>query len=166
MFDLQSSWWELPARAAVIYVALLVMVRFSGRRTVGQFTPFDLLVVMLLSESVSSSLNAGEESVTGGLLAAATLVALNIVIAYVTSHSEKMQHLVEGRAVLIGRNGEIFQDVLKRHRVPLSDVEQSLREADCDQGDMKYACLEADGQISILKEASSPPLPAKSLGQR
>ena len=160
MFDLQASWWELPVRAAVIYIALLIMVRLSGRRTVGQFTPFDLLVVMLLSESVSSGLNGGEDSVTGGLLAAATLVALNLVIAYATSRSAKMQSLVEGRAVLIGRKGEIFHDILKQHRIPVSDVEQSLREADCAQADMKYACLESDGKISILKEASSAPLPA------
>jgi uncharacterized membrane protein YcaP (DUF421 family) len=158
MFDLHAPWWELPLRAAIVYVALLAMVRLSGKRTVGQFTPFDLLVVMLLSESVSSGLSGGEESVTGGLLAAATLVVLNVVISYATSRSVKLQALVEGRAVLVGRNGEIFHDVLKRHRVPLSDVEQALREADCAQADMKYACLEADGKISVLKETASPPL--------
>jgi len=158
MFDLQSEWWELPLRAVIIYCALLVMVRVSGRRTVGQFTPFDLLVVMLLSESVSSSLNGGEESVTGGVLAAATLVALNVLIAFATSRSAGLQTLMEGRPVLVGRDGKIFADVLRKHRVPLSDVEQALREADCEQAEMKYACLEADGQISILKDASSPPL--------
>jgi uncharacterized membrane protein YcaP (DUF421 family) len=156
MFDLQAAWWELPVRAAVIYGALLVMVRVSGRRTVGQFTPFDLLVVMLLSESVSSGLNGGEESVTGGLLAAATLVALNVLIAFATSRSARLQTLMEGRPVLVGRKGEIFSEVLKKHRVPVSDVEQALREADCDQADMQFACLEADGKISILKEASPP----------
>jgi uncharacterized membrane protein YcaP (DUF421 family) len=157
MFDLQASWWELPVRAAIIYGALLVMVRLSGRRTVGQFTPFDLLVVMLLSESVSSALNGGEESVTGGLLAAATLVALNVVIAFATSRSKRLQTLMEGSPVLVGRDGKIFREVLKKHRVPIGDVEQALREADCEQGDMKFACLEADGKISILKEASNPP---------
>ena len=158
MFDLQADWWELPLRAVVIYSALLVMVRVSGRRTVGQFTPFDLLVVMLLSESVSSGLNGGEESVTGGLLAAATLVALNVVIAFATSRSARLQTLMEGRPVLVGRDGKIFADVLKQHRVPVGDVEQALREADCEQADMKFACLEADGKISILKESASPPL--------
>jgi uncharacterized membrane protein YcaP (DUF421 family) len=156
MFDLQAEWWELPVRAAVIYGALLVMVRVSGRRTVGQFTPFDLLVVMLLSESVSSGLNGGEESVTGGLLAAATLVALNVLIAFATSRSARLQTLMEGRPVLVGRDGKVFGEVLRKHRVPLGDVEQALREADCGQADMKFACLEADGKISILKEASPP----------
>jgi uncharacterized membrane protein YcaP (DUF421 family) len=158
MFELQSEWWELPLRAVIIYGALLAMVRVSGRRTVGQFTPFDLLVVMLLSESVSSGLSGGEESVTGGLLAAATLVALNVAVAFATSRSARLQTLMEGRPVLVGRDGKVFGEVLKKHRVPMSDVEQALREADCEQAQMKYACLEADGKISILKETSSPPL--------
>lgn len=161
MFDLQAAWWELPLRAVIIYGALLVMVRVSGRRTVGQFTPFDLLVVMLLSESVSSGLNGGEDSVTGALLAAATLVALNVAVAFATSRSAELQTLMEGRPVLVGRDGKIFGEVLKKHRVPVADVEQALREADCEQSDMKYACLEADGQISILKDTTSPPLASK-----
>ena len=158
MFDLHADWWELPLRAVVIYGALLAMVRFSGRRTVGQFTPFDLLVVMLLGEAVSSGLNGGEESVTGALLGAATLVALNLVIAFATSRSARLQTIMEGRPVLVGRDGKIFDDVLKHHRVPMADIEQALREADCEQSEMKFACLEADGKISILKETTSPPL--------
>jgi uncharacterized membrane protein YcaP (DUF421 family) len=158
MFDLHAPWWEFPLRAMIIYSALLVMVRVSGRRTVGQFTPFDLLVVMLLSESVSSGLNGGEESVTGALLGAATLVVLNVVIAFATSRSARLQTVMEGRPVLVGRDGKIFDEVLKKHRVPMADIEQALREADCEQSDMKFACLEADGKISILKETTSPPL--------
>jgi len=54
MFDVDLPWWEFVLRGAIVYCALLVLVRVSGKRTVGQFTPFDLLVVMLLSESVSA----------------------------------------------------------------------------------------------------------------
>jgi uncharacterized membrane protein YcaP (DUF421 family) len=153
MFELNVGWWELPLRAAIIYGFLLLLVRLSGRRTVGQFTPFDLLVVMLLSESVSSALNGGEESVTGGLLAAGTLVLLNVLVAAATSRSKRLQYLVEGRAVLLGRDGQIYREVLRKCRLPDSDVDEALREADCDLRDMKYAFLEADGQISILKES-------------
>lgn len=154
MFDLQTPWWELPLRAVIIYGALLIMVRLSGRRTVGQFTPFDLLVVMLLSESVSSALNAGEDSVTGGVLAAASLVGLNMGVAFLSSRSARVQKLFEGRPVLIGRDGALFTNVLKDNRVPASDVLQALREADCEIEEMKFAFLEADGKISILKDAS------------
>jgi hypothetical protein len=120
MFDLHAPWWEFPLRAMIIYSALLVMVRVSGRRTVGQFTPFDLLVVMLLSESVSSGLNGGEESVTGGLLAAATLVVLNVVIAFATSRSARLQTR-DGRPARAGRaRRENIRRGPQKHRVPMA----------------------------------------------
>jgi len=154
MFDLQAMWWELPVRATIIYFVLLALVRLSGRRTVGQFTPFDLLVVMLLSEAVSNGLSGGEASISGALLGAATLVGLNIGVSFLTTRSERLQILVEGTPVLIGRDGALFHDVLRKQRVPLSDVRQALREADCELQSMKYLFLEADGQISVLKKAT------------
>jgi uncharacterized membrane protein YcaP (DUF421 family) len=134
----------------VVYLALLVMVRLTGKRTVGQFTPFDLIVVMLLSEAVSNSLSGGEESVQGGLIAAATLVLLDVLIAVATSRSKKVDAVLQGAPVLIGRDGMIYRDVLKRERVPFSDVEKALRAADCQLEDMRMAILEADGNINVL----------------
>ena len=154
MFEMSSSWWEPPARAAIVYAVLLLLVRLSGKRTVGQFTPFDLLVVMLLSESVSQGLNGEEHSVTGGLLAAAALILLNTLVAFLTARSPGAHALVEGEAVLVGRDGELLPAVLRKNHVPLADVERALREADCDLKDMKRAFLEADGEISILKDST------------
>lgn len=154
MFEFNTHWWEPSARALIIYAVMLILVRTSGRRTVGQFTPFDLLLVMLLSESVSSALNGAENSVTGGLLAAATLVTLNVGVAFVTSRSERARTMVEGYPVLIGRDADFFLEVMKAHRIPLTDALQALRESDCELKDMKAAVLETDGQISILKHSN------------
>lgn len=154
MFDLSLPWWEFIARAAAVYVVLLVMVRFTGKRTVGQFTPFDLIVVMLLSEGVSNSLTGGDESLAGGLVIAATLVALDMTIAVATARSKKMDQAIQGSPVLVGRDGVIYDDILKRQRVPRSDVERALRSADCDIEDMRMAILESDGNISVLKKPS------------
>lgn len=151
MLDLQLPWWEFVVRAAVIYTALLVMVRLTGKRTVGQFTPFDLLVVMLLSEAVSESLHGGDASLIGGLIAAVTLVALDVGAAVMSARSAKADKILEGSPVLVGRDGVIFHEVLKRQRVPAADVEQALRASDCDLQDMRMAVLEADGSINILK---------------
>ena len=152
MFDLSLPWWEFLVRGAIVYGVLLVMVRLTGKRTVGQFTPFDLIVVMLLSEAVSNSLNGGDESITGGLIAAATLVTLDVVIAFVTSRSRKADAAVQGSPVLVGRDGVIYDEVLKRQRVPRSDIEKALRGADCQLEDMRMAILEADGNINIMKQ--------------
>ena len=152
MFELNHPWWEFCIRAAIVYVVLLVLVRATGKRTVGQFTPFDLIVVMLMSEAVSSSLNGQDESITGGLIAATTLILLNLVVVVISSRSEKADQLLQGKPVLIGRDGEIYKDILKRQRVSESEVEQALRENDCEIEDMRMAVLEADGKISILKK--------------
>lgn len=153
MLDLQLPWWELVARAALVYGALLVMVRMSGKRTVGQFTPFDLLVVVLLSEGVSNALLGGEESLVGGLIVAATLLGLNAIVSRLTARSDRMRRLAEGEAVVVGRDGKVLRERLKAEHVSYEDLLQALREADCDIADMKLALLEADGRISILRQA-------------
>lgn len=153
MLDLELPWWEFVVRAAVVYVALLAMVRLTGKRTVGQFTPFDLIVVMLLSEAVSDSLKGSDHSLLGGLIAAATLVALDVGAAVVSSRSRTAEQLLEGKPVLVGRDGVIFKDVLKREHVPQTDLEEALRAADCELEDMRMAILESNGEINILKRS-------------
>lgn len=151
MFDMDLPWWEFIVRGLAVYILLLVMVRLSGRRTVGQFTPFDLLVIMLLSEAVSNSLNAGDDSLVGGLIVAATLVAINSFVAFISSRSERFEKLVDGSAVLIGRDGVFFDKVVRNCRLSESDLEEALREHDCPRPEMKCAFLEADGEITILR---------------
>jgi uncharacterized membrane protein YcaP (DUF421 family) len=153
MTDMDLPWWEFVVRATVIYLFLLVMVRVSGKRTVGQFTPFDLLVVMLLSEGVSNSLSGGDMSLLGGLLVAATLIAINLMVAFATARSQKVQELVEGRPVLIGRDGEVFRERLQEQHVSITDFNQALREADCELVNMRCAFLEIDGKITIQQKS-------------
>ncbi|MBC5782702.1 DUF421 domain-containing protein [Ramlibacter sp. USB13] len=153
MFDMSIPWWEFVVRAGVVYIVLLVMVRISGKRTVGQFTPFDLVVVLLLSEAVSGAINAQDESLPGGLIAAATLIALDMLIAVATSRSRRIDAVLQGNPVLVGRDGVIYDEVLRRERVSRGDVEKALRDADCEIEDMRMAILEADGNINVMKKA-------------
>jgi uncharacterized membrane protein YcaP (DUF421 family) len=152
MFDLSIPWWEFIVRGGTVYLVLLIMVRLSGKRTVGQFTPFDLVVVLLLSEAVSGAITAQDESLGGGLIAAATLLVLDYLIAFFSSRSQKIDRLMSGSPVLVGRDGVVYKDVLKRERVPVSDLEKALRDADCLMEDMRMAILEADGNINIMKK--------------
>lgn len=151
MFDMELPWWEFILRTAAVYVCLMIMIRFSGKRTVGQFTPFDLVVVMLLAETVTQSLTGGDQSLIGGLIAAATLVILNVAAAWLSARNKQVDEALEGKPTLVGRDGVIYKDVLKKERVPEADMEQALREADCELENMRCAFLEADGSISILK---------------
>lgn len=152
MFDMSLAWWELILRGAMVYLVMLAMVRVSGKRTVGQFTPFDLLVVMLLSEAVSNALNGGDDSVQGGLIVAATLVALNMLIALGTSRSKRIESILEGEEVLLGRNGKIFDKVLKAHRISRNELDNAFHKMDVTYEEMECVILEADGTINILKK--------------
>jgi uncharacterized membrane protein YcaP (DUF421 family) len=152
MFDMSLPWWEFVLRGLMVYGVLLVLVRVSGKRTVGQFTPFDLLVVMLLSEAVSNSLSGGDESVVGGVLIACTLIALNMLMAYLASHSRKMSILIDGESVLLARDGQLYVDVMKKNRIAESDVEQALREVDVELKRAQCIFLEADGKITVLEK--------------
>lgn len=155
MLDLAHPWWEFVVRGAAVYLLLLVLVRLSGKRTVGQFTPFDLLVVMLLSEAVSNSLSGGDESLVGGLIVALVLMLLNLGLGVLTTRSRKAEAFIEGAPVLIARDGQVFTDVLRRHRLGQGEWEQSLREADAQLHEVRRAFLESDGTISILKTAAA-----------
>lgn len=155
MFDLAMPWWEFIVRGTVVYAALMVLVRLSGKRTVGQFTPFDLLVVMLLSEAVSSSLSGEDNSLLGGLLIATTLIALNMVVAFLSAHSPRVEKAVEGAPVLLARDGKVFDEVMRRHRISPAELDQALREADCDLAELRCAFLETDGDISVMTNKKS-----------
>ena len=152
MLDMQLPWWEFIVRGAVVYGALLIMVRLSGKRTIGQFSPFDLLVVMLLSEAVSNSLNGSDNSLVGGLIVAATLLVLNQAIAFATAHKRSVSELMDGKVVLLGRDGHIFHDVRKASRISETDIEQALREASCMLDEAQCIFLETDGSISIMQK--------------
>jgi len=154
MPSLEMDALELVGRAAVVYGVLLLLMRATGKRTVGQFTPFDLLVVMLVSEAAGPSMTGDDHSIWGGLLVCLILIALNTLVGVVTARSRLAERLLEGEAVLLGRDGRIFDATRKKHRVSRNDIEQALREADCDLEELRYAFLEADGSVSIQKRRS------------
>lgn len=152
MLDMSLEWWEFIVRGTIVYLALLVIVRMSGKRTIGQFTPFDLLVVMLLSEAVSSSMVGGDESVIGGLIVVITMVLLNVAIAYIASRNQRFENLIEGTEVLLGRDGKVFSDALKANRIGRNEVERALNAADMKLEEMAFMILEADGTINVVSK--------------
>lgn len=154
MWQLDVSVGELLLRGALVYVVLLLMMRLSGKRTVGQFTPFDLLVVMLVSEAAGPSMVGKDQSVLGGLLVCAILIVFNMLMGALSARNSLAERLLEGQAVLIGRDGQIFDAVRKKHRVSSNDIETALREADCTLAQMRCMFLEADGKLSILQTTS------------
>src|SRR6201981_375320 len=97
MWNLAVAWWELILRSAVVYAFLIVILRVTGKRQVGQLAPFDLVLLLVLSNAVQNAMNGGDTSITGGVISAATLIAVNGIVGRITYKSKKLEKLIEGR---------------------------------------------------------------------
>ena len=153
LFELSAPWWHFVLRAFAIYVLVMVLVRVSGKRAVGQFTPFDLVLLILIGNAVQNGINGGDNSLTGAAIMATTLIALNYGVAFVTSRSRKMEKFVEGEPVVLARNGKLFDGVLRRELVSSEDFRESLRMNGVeDVSEVELALLETNGSISVVKK--------------
>lgn len=150
LLQLSVPWWEIVLRGSVVYFVLMVYLRVSGKRTVGQFTPFDLLVLVLLGDAVQGSMLAGDQSLPGGLLLAATLLGWNHVVGFAARH-RGLGRLIEGKPLVLAHNGRVYEDMLERANLSLDDLQEAMRNADCGSiADIRLAMLEKDGCISIV----------------
>lgn len=151
MFQLAMPWWAFVLRACAVYFILLAMIRMTGKRTMGQFTPFDMLLVVLLGNAVQNALLGDDTSVGGGLLLAATLIALNWSVGLVSARSPKVERWIEGVPVLLARDGQVYREVLRRELISREDFEKAMREAGClDMADIRLAVLENNGHITVV----------------
>ena len=156
LFALAMPWWEFILRAVVVYVVVLGMVRLSGKRALGQITPFDVLLVVLLGNAVQNALLGTDTSLGGGLLLAATLILLNYGVGWVSTRSRRIERLVEGEPVVIARDGRLFDTVLRREQVTRADFEAAMRQQGClGVEDVELALLEINGHITIIPRKST-----------
>ncbi len=143
---------QIVLRTGVIYLVVLIGVRLSGKREVGQMTPFDLTLLLLLSNSVQNAMTGPDTSLLGGVIAAATLLVLNYFVAYLSGSSPRFRHFVQGEPSLLVHDGEVIQEHMSRERVSMDELDRALRQhgiSNCK--DVALAVLEVDGSISCLK---------------
>lgn len=151
LFQLSAPWWHFLLRAVAIYVLVMLLVRLSGKRAVGQFTPFDLVLLILLGNAVQNGLNGGDNSLVGAGILATCLIALNYGVAFVAARSPGARKLIEGEPVIQARDGKVFRHVLRRELVSNADFLEAMRETGCsDIERIRVATLETNGRISIL----------------
>ena len=150
MFTLAIPWFEFVVRGVVVYVFLLVMLRITGRRQVGQLAPFDLVLLLVLSNAVQNSMNGGDNSLVGGLISATTLIAVNYGVGLLTYRNKKLEALIEGRPQLLIHNGRLFEDVLQSAKLTHHELNAALRQSGCAcVDDVHSAILENNGSISV-----------------
>ncbi len=154
MWNLAIPWWNLIIRSMVVYLFLIAILRITGKRQVGQLAPFDLVLLLVLSNAVQNSMNGGDNSLFGGLISATTLIALNYVVGTATYRSKKLAALIEGRPEILIHNGKLYEDVLKRAQLTRHELNAALRQGGCTCiEEVHTAVLENNGQISVTPKS-------------
>ena len=151
MFDLEISGWSIVARTVIVYAALLIGLRLAGKREMGQMTPFDLVVILLIANAVQNAMVGPDTSVTGGLIAAAVLIVANYAVALGRERIPLLKGAVEGSPTLLISNGEFVEEHLRREGLDKDEVLMAIREHGvAEVKDVRMAVLETDGSISIV----------------
>ncbi len=143
---------QIVLRTGVIYLLVLIGVRLSGKREVGQMTPFDLTLLLLLSNSVQNAMTGPDTSLMGGAMAAGTLLVLNYVVAELSGANRRFRRFVQGQPSLLVHDGKPIEAHMAKEHVSSDELHRALREHGINNMDqVALAVLEVDGSISCLK---------------
>ncbi len=143
--------WEIGVRAALVYLAILIGLRLSGKRQIGQMTIFDLVVLLLLANAVQNAMVGPDTSLTGGILAAGILLTLNAALAYLRLQWRPLRALLEGAPTLLVLHGQALEHNLQREGLDEELLKAALREHGiADLREVEMAVLEIDGSISVV----------------
>lgn len=152
MFNLSVPWWELVLRSIVVFIVLLMLIRLTGKRQVGQLAPNDLVLLLILANAVQNSMNAGDNSLIGGLISAVTLIALNFFTTKLVLNSKKIEHFIEGKPQILIKDGVLFKNALSDAGITQEELNGAIRQHGCiDVSHVHLAILETNGSISILQ---------------
>jgi uncharacterized membrane protein YcaP (DUF421 family) len=150
MFDLSVGVGELILRTAVVYFFVFALLRVVGKKHVGQMAPFDLVVLLIISESVQNAIIGDDKSLIGGLLASATIVIMSALVGYATWRDKSVARVFEGRPRILVRNGRVLKHALAREQITHAELLEALRRQGCTSlTNVRYAVLENDGDVTV-----------------
>jgi uncharacterized membrane protein YcaP (DUF421 family) len=155
IFKLGIPWGHLVIRAVIIYVAFFIGLRLFGKRELGQFTTFDLVLVLLVANALQPAITGPDNSVTGGVIIIAVLLIFNRAVALLRSRWLWFDALIEPPPTVVVQDGQISKVALDKEGLSETDVEMAIREHGVDKlSDVKMAVLENDGSISVVSKGS------------
>jgi len=148
--------WHLVIRGAVVFVAVLFLLRLSGKRQVGQLGIAQLVALLLISNAVQNSMNGGDNSITAGLILAVVLIALSYLVEVITYRSKTIEKIIQGRPTLLIHQGKIITDHLRRELLSARELHAILRRQGIHHLDeIEEAVLESDGYVSVIRKSDN-----------
>ena len=144
---------DIVLRAIVLYAFVVFVMRVLGRRELSSMTPFDLVLLIVLGDAIQQGLTQDDYSVTGAVLAVATIASLQVFTSYLSFRSDKARRVFEGDPLVIVDHGEIVERNLTRERMTKAEIAEEARQQQISSFDeIEWAILEANGSISFIKK--------------
>jgi uncharacterized membrane protein YcaP (DUF421 family) len=143
---------ESVLRGTVVYLFLLVVFRLAGKRTLSEASPFDLILLLIISETTQQAMVDSDHSMTNGAILILTLLGLDIILSLLKQRLSWLDPILDGTPVVIVQDGKLLQDRMDRERVDVSDILEAAR---IERGlesleQIRLAVLERGGKISII----------------
>ncbi|PAU58551.1 DUF421 domain-containing protein [Pseudomonas sp. PICF141] len=141
-------------RAVVMYLALMVLFKIAGRRSLAELTTFDFVLLMIIGEATQQALVGNDFSLTNSMLVIITLIALDVGLSLLKQRSQWVQRLIDGGPTIIVENGKILHQRLRNARLVEADIMEAARSS---QGietleQIKFAIIERNGKISVIAQ--------------
>src|SRR5712691_6499058 len=151
MFQFGTPIWQIAVRTLAVYAAVLVGLRLMGKRQLGQMNIADLVVILLIANAVQNAMVGADVSISGGVLAAATLLIVNFAFTRLLARNPFAERLVEGSPTLLVKDGELIEANVRREGLAPMEVGMAIREHGIsDASGVRVAYLEPDGTISVI----------------
>lgn len=142
---------DVVLRSSVVYGLLIVVFRLAGKRHVAQLSLIDFILILLVSNAVQNAMVGEDTTLGGGIVAALTLVAINVILTKLTVSNRTISKIVEGEPKLLLRDGNILKNVLNKENLTIQEIEEAVRKAGhTNISEVALAILETDGSISVI----------------
>ncbi len=146
---------EKVVRSVIVYAFLIILLRIAGKRTLGQLTSFDLVVLLLLSNTVQNAIIGNDNSLLGGLLGATVLIIVNYGVVRLLYNHRKAERAIEGSTSILVHHGKFMDDNMKRQLITRAELESAARRQGISRiADVRVARLETGGALTF--ELQSP----------
>jgi len=156
--DLGSSLPEVAIRTALVYLVLLALLRLAGKREVGQLSVIDLLVLLLIADAVQNAMVGDNDTLLGGVVAAAVLIGLDRVLAIAIDRWKWARKAIEGEPRLLVHDGKVLRKAMHAEGIDEAELRAAIRKHGVEKvEDVRLAVLEADGQISVISRSGEEP---------
>jgi uncharacterized membrane protein YcaP (DUF421 family) len=153
MWALDTPWYELVIRASSVFLFLFIVCRIWGRKHLGQLSPFDFILLLIISECFQSALQGEEKSITGGMIALTTLVLLNSALTRSTYFSKRAEKFLDGEPKILVKDGVVNEELREKQFLSYQDLYVALRmEGVIELKDVIQATIEPNGRISVVRK--------------